>query len=69
MLRGENYYYQTIEKQVVADGNGRPVTYYSEYVFELNTSDISNVSMDNVLDLCKKEPIFNKTTSEYGMCF
>ena len=69
MLRGENYYYQTIEKQVSAEGNGRPITYYSEYVFELNTSDISNVSMDNVLDLCKKEPIFNKTTSEYGVCF
>ena len=70
LLRGtRNYYYQTINKEVVSEGNGRPITYYSEYVFVLNTSDINDISMDNILDFCKPEPTFDKTTSEYGVGF
>ena len=69
LRKGSQYYYQTIEKVVASENNGRPNTYYNEYVYQINASNIDAISLENIWDYIVSDCVFDKCTAEPGVWF
>lgn len=63
------YFLQTIIRRVVAEGNGRPITQYSEYVYPISTSDVNVITPENIEANIVPKAVFQDVKSEAGVGF